>query len=175
MGNVNRISPRMYFFFSRVFPLLFIMVGAVALYFGVNGLYLARESVTWPVADGTIKNATVEYHSGERGAEHTTLKSFTNLISTERPTAETKSPMVTMGRVILPTPREIVNRYPIGKTVKVHYLPSNPDTCVLETGVQTQAWFLPAFGALFFVVGSLMAVFLPKIMRTNANTKRIRA
>jgi hypothetical protein len=61
--------------------------------------------------------------------------------------------------------RQIVNRYPKGKTVKVCYRDGNPALCVLEPGMQAQAWLSPACGFAFFMFGILMVVFLPKLLR----------
>jgi hypothetical protein len=61
--------------------------------------------------------------------------------------------------------RGIVNEYPQGKAVTVYYMQEDPEVSVLEPGVKGQAWFLPLFGLVFFVVGSVMAVLLPRAMR----------
>ncbi len=54
--------------------------------------------------------------------------------------------------------REIVNRYPSGKTVSVHYNPENPQLAVLETGIKFTHLLFPATGILFILLG-LWALF----------------
>ena len=54
--------------------------------------------------------------------------------------------------------REIVSRYPPGKTVSVHYNPDNPQLAVLETGAKFSHLLLPATGILFLLLG-LWALF----------------
>lgn len=39
---------------------------------------------------------------------------------------------------------------------------SIPDVCLLEPGVKGQALILPGMGLIFFIVGSFMAVALPR-------------
>jgi type IV secretory pathway TrbD component len=54
----------------------------------------------------------------------------------------------------------------------VYYMPANPEECLLEPGIKAQSWFLPGFGLVFFVVGSLMAVFIPRAVKKQAPTKQ---
>ena len=70
--------------------------------------------------------------------------------------------------------RRVVNRYPKGKNVTVHYMPGNPEECLLEPGLKGQSWFLPGVGLIFFVVGSGMAVFGDADQKGNASLIRCR-
>ena len=59
MTQTNQMSPRMRFFFSRVFPLLFILVGALTFYFGVRGLneidFVGKYDNQWYIESGAVK------------------------------------------------------------------------------------------------------------------------
>ena len=55
--------------------------------------------------------------------------------------------------------RRIVNRYPEGKSIRVYYMPGNPEECLLEPGLKLQVWFLPSLGLIFLIAGSLIAYF----------------
>ena len=59
----------------------------------------------------------------------------------------------------------VVSRYPQGKPVTVYYMPGNPEECLLEPGLQGQAWLLPGLGLVFFVAGIWLAIILPKVIR----------
>jgi hypothetical protein len=54
---------------------------------------------------------------------------------------------------------DIAARYPVGKKVKVAYLPGEPETAVLEPGIHNESWFLPGAGAAFFLFGLAVIVF----------------
>lgn len=62
----------------------------------------------------------------------------------------------------------IAPRCPKGTTVPVHWMPDNPEECLLEPGVKGQFWFLTAFGLIFLTVVILMAALLPKALRNQA-------
>ena len=49
--------------------------------------------------------------------------------------------------------RGILNRYPVGKKVLVHYDPGNPELAVLETGVHGGAWIALGVGTVFVLAG----------------------
>ena len=167
MAQTNQMSPGMRFFFSRVFPLPFMLIGALTLYFGVRGIYRANESTMWPVADGTIQNSAVEYHSSSEGGGTYHAEVLYQFTVDGQTRSGNKVAFGDYGSSNPSHAQSIVNRYPRGGKVKVHYLTGDPDTCILEPGLHGQAWFLPGCGLIFFVVGSLMAVFLPRLMKKS--------
>jgi hypothetical protein len=63
--------------------------------------------------------------------------------------------------------QSIVNRYPMGGKVKVHYRTGDPDVCILEPRVHGQAWFQTGIGLILLVAGSLMAIYLPTMMQKS--------
>ncbi|MFC1452145.1 DUF3592 domain-containing protein [Verrucomicrobiota bacterium] len=158
----------MKFFFSRIFPLIFVVVGASVAFLGIRGLIRAKASVDWPSTQGNIVESSVERHrsSGSKGSSTTyhaeILYEFTVAGTTFN---GDRVAYGDYGSSSSSHARRIVNRYPKGKSVTVHYMPGNPEQCLLEPGLKGQSWFLPGFGLIFFTVGSLMAVFLPKAIR----------
>lgn len=166
MATTQTMSPRMKFLFARIFPLPFIIVGLAILLFGIKSIVDAQESENWPASEGTIQNSAVEYHSDSDGPGTYHAEVFYQFsVNGQMRSGKT----VAFGDYGSSDPshaQEIVNRYPKGAPVKVYYKSDDPGVCVLEPGMKTQAWFMPGFGAIFFVVGSLMFVFLPKLMRT---------
>jgi hypothetical protein len=154
----------------RLFPWLFLVAGVVMLYFGVSSLNRARASVDWPSASGRIVSSSVERHheSRTRGRGSTTTYHAEVFYEFQVDGATYHGKRVAYGDYGSSSPshaRGIVNRYPEGKEVTVHYMPGNPEVCLLEPGVSLQAWILPGFGLIFLVVGSLMLVFWRKVVR----------
>ncbi|MHC4253174.1 MAG: DUF3592 domain-containing protein [Planctomycetota bacterium] len=167
----------MKFFFSRIFPLIFIAAGAITLYFGVRGIARARASVDWPTARGRIVSSTVDRRrssSGSRRGSSTTYHAEVLYELSVDGTAHDGS-RVAYGDYGSSNPshaRRVVNRYPKGTQVAVHYMPGNPEECLLEAGMKAQSWFVPLFGLVFFAAGCMMAVFLPKAMRKQKAATR---
>lgn len=165
-------APALRFFFGRLFPVPFILVGAVLLFIGVRNLMLSRDSASWPSVEGVVIDSDVEYHrstgTGEnrsRGSYHAeVVYDFTvgdNDYSGDRVS------FGDYGSSDRAHARNIVKRYPAGKTVTVYYKPGDPETCVLETGTPWGAYFLPSFGVVFLGAGVLMAIFVPKLIRSD--------
>ncbi len=170
----NQISPRMRFFFSRIFPLIFVIAGAAVLFFGIRSLRRASASTDWPTTDGVVKFSDVEYHKDSTtGSKRNRARSegtyHAEVMYEYTADGEIRSgTTVAFGDYGSSNPshaRGIVNDYPVDKKVTVYYSPDDPEVCVLEPGVTLQAWFMPAFGFVFFAAGSAMMVFLPKLMK----------
>jgi len=175
-SSSKQMPPAVRFFFSRIFPLIFIVVGASVAFFGIRGLIRAKASMKWPTTQGKVVASSVESHhsSNSNGGSSTTYHAE---ILYEFAVGDTtfNGNRVAYGDYGSSSPshaRRIVNRYPEGKSVTVHYMPGNPEECLLEPGMKMQSWFLPAFGLIFLTVGSLMAVFLPRLMRRQQITER---
>jgi hypothetical protein len=156
------MSPGKRFFFARIFPLPFIFIGALILYFGWLELQQAKESTAWPEVKGQIQNSSVGFRAGKKssGTYHPEVF-YTYIVDAETYSGNT----IAFGDYGSSNPSRaqgIVNRYPKGKIVSVRYLSNDPKVCVLEPGVQVQAWFLPGFGLIFLFAGILMIFFLPR-------------
>jgi hypothetical protein len=157
------MSPMMRFFVMRLFPWPFILVGTLALFFGVRGLLRGHASTVWPAVPGVIQESSVEYQSSSKGGTYHARLRYTYVLEG---TTHSGS-RVAYGDYGSSDPSHaqgIVNRYPAGKAVTVHYMPGSPDESVLEPGIGGSTWFLPLFGFVFATAGILMFVFLPRMM-----------
>ena len=162
------MSPGMQFFFSRIFPLPFIFVGAVVFLIGARDFNRARESVTWPAVKGLIARSEMTSHlsSGAHGSSSTVYHAEI-LYNYRLSGVPYSSNRVSFGDYDSGFPshaQAIVNRYPKGISVQVYYNPQSPELSVLETGVNGATYFLPLGGFLFFVTGCLMLWGLPKLL-----------
>jgi hypothetical protein len=164
MVSSHRISPGMRFFVTRVFPWPFIIVGALVACFGARSVYRAKESMTWPSAEGNIRSSSVAYHSGDDGGGTYHAEILYTFTVDGQTHSGNKVAFGDYGSSNPSHAQTIVNRYPKGTIVQVRYSPDDPDVCVLEPGLKAQAWAIPAFGLGFFTTGMLMAIFLPKLM-----------
>ena len=165
----------MNFFFSRIFPFIFVVVGAIAALFGIHGIIKAKASVDWPSSPGRIVSSTVESHrsTGDSGPRSTTYHAEISYeFSIEGTTFNgNRVAYGDYGSNYPSHARRIANRYPKGKSVTVYYMPENPKECLLEPGLKAQAWILPGLGLIFFAAGSLMVYFCRR--RTTSSNQDI--
>jgi len=169
-SSSQEMSPFLRFFFSYIFPYIFLAVGVVALYFGINGALNAKKSLDWPVAEGTIKRSSVEYHKDSDGGGTYHAEIFYEYAVNDVLFNGKRVAYGDYGSGDPKHARKIANKYPVGKKIKVYYMPEKPDECLLEPGIQMQTFFIPAFGIIFSVAGIIMAIGIPKAMK-GANKK----
>ena len=145
----------------RIFSSVFILVGGVILYFGVESLFAANASKSWPTVQGKILSSSVDSKRSDKGG--TTYHA--EVLYEYNVGGQTQSSHdVAFGGYGSSDPshaRSIVNKYRAGADVTVYYSPSNSSKAVLETGISGQAFFLPGFGAVFFSAGLAMFMFMP--------------
>ena len=153
----------MKFFFSRIFPFIFVVAGAIVSFIGINGLVKAKASAGWPSSPGQIISSSVESRrsTGDSGRSSTTYHAeiFYEFSVAEITFNGTRIAYGDYGSSSPSHARQIVNRYPKGTSVTVYYMPENPEECLLEPGLHAQAWMLPGLGLIFFVAGVLMVYF----------------
>jgi len=172
----KQLTPGIKFFFSLVFPLIFVVVGATVAFFGIRGLVRAKASTDWPSTGGKVVESSVERHSSSRsrGGGTTYHAEIGYEFSVDGTTYN--GDRVAYGDYGSSSPshaRRIVNRYPKGKSVTVYYMPRNPEECLLEPGLKGQSWFLPGLGLVFFAFGTLAAIFLPQVIREQEITQPV--
>lgn len=127
--------------------------------------------MAWPVTDARIQNATVEFHRGNKGGGTYHAEVLYTFAAEGQPHSGNRVAFGDYGSSNPSHAQDIVNRYPTGAVVPVRYLPTEPDVCVLEPGVQGQTWFMPGFGLVFFLTGMLLAVFLPRALKKQEDAK----
>jgi len=163
--STKPMSPGMRFFFGRIFPLIFVIIGALVLYSGFRDLQRAKASTTWPTARGVVQRSSVEYHRSSKGGGTYHAEVMYDFTVSKTVFSSGRVAFGDYGSSNPSHARHIVNNYPKGKSVPVYYMPENPDVCVLEPGLKGQTWVVPVVGFVFFAVGNLMVIFLPRTMR----------
>jgi hypothetical protein len=164
-GSSSRpMSPRMRFYFSRIFPWGFILMGAIVFIFGVRNFTRARESASWPTVEGRVAHSEMTLGSGDESSVYHASVLYNYKLSG----VSYSSDRIGFGDFDSSDSshaQAIVNRYPVGTSVQVHYNPQTPNLSVLETGVNGATYFLAPGGALFLISGCLMLWGLPKLLR----------
>lgn len=138
--------------FAAILLAVFFLVGATIAGVGVRTVFQARESATWPAAQGVIRSSTVTSQRGSKGG--TTYKPEVTYTYTVDG-AEYTGNLIAYGLKGSSASRGFAqyydNKYPEGAAVPVAYDPAHPQTSVLEPGVSKKAFILVAFGAIFAV------------------------
>jgi hypothetical protein len=151
------------FIFSRIFPLPFIVAGALLLYFGVKGVMTAIESADWPRADATVISSSVRWYSSAAAkgrTQHVAEIHYEFFILKSRYIGILRHTSPDAGKA-----NRLIERYPEAKRITAFYKPDNPAVNMLEPGLKPKAFIMPLGGLIFLVPGILMAVFLPRVMK----------
>jgi hypothetical protein len=130
-------------------PGFLIVVACLVSWSGVTELIKAEQSESWPATTGLILDSHIQVRYG-RGVTHTPAITYEYQVGGE--TLISKSILFgdTLGDERHAS--RIVDRFPRGASVTVHYDPSNPASSVLEPGVFPIAWFRPSFGIFVLIM-----------------------
>jgi hypothetical protein len=176
----NRRKPQKVGLIARIFPWPFLLVGLVVLGWGLRNLTKAAQSDDWPTAEGQIVSSEVRTSrnssSGKNGSSGPSYRADISYRYSVNGASYTGD-RVAYGDYGSGNPshaREIVDRYPAGRDVKVYHDPEKPAECVLEPGTKPQAFILPTVGAVFALVGFGMLIGLPMAARKAERQRRTR-
>ncbi|MCP1291917.1 MULTISPECIES: DUF3592 domain-containing protein [Chromobacterium] len=143
---------------EKVIALLVIAIGvAVSAYLWQQSAK-AQQAAGWPSVAGKIVSSEVDWRHA-RGGDSSDRREYRAIVRYEYRVADG---VHRAERLRFPNPgygssdeqaREIVQRYPAGKTVPVFYNPQNPEEACLEPGKHWSAWLAQAVGALVVLVG----------------------
>ncbi|WP_081887643.1 DUF3592 domain-containing protein [Verrucomicrobium sp. BvORR034] len=168
------MGPGMRFFFTIIFPWIFILVGGGIMYAGVTNLRNASASKNWPTVPGKVVISEVDRRRSDKGSTTYSANVVYDYL-VEGTTYSAKRVSFGSGSSSNPAgARTTQNKYKVGTEVNVHYSPKDPSLAVLEPGVTGVTLLLPGIGAVFFLVGCAMAFFLPSAVKKD-ETSRVNA
>jgi len=151
----------------RMFGAAFMLIGVALLTPGVRRMVRAAESVNWPKAPGVILfsgiDSTISESRDDDGAAvETTIFSsplvVEYVVGGRKHYSNTRRFGHLAGSSDANWAQEIAQRYPVGAKVQVSYSPADPDQAVLEPGISSEAYWLPASGLVFLLFGLLVVV-----------------
>lgn len=146
---------------AAVFLLVIGIVGvALTMFLGIPMVMSALESKGWPSVEGTI---TVSEFTTNRDRDDGSVTYGASVAYDYKvnDTSYTGS-NVHFGQYGTSDPsygRGIINRYPLGKQVRVYYDSNDPSTSVLEPGAGWSSFMVAGIGALFTLVGFIGSFF----------------
>ncbi len=161
------------FRFAYAFAGFFILGGLVALGFGVWNLAWSFRCAHWPTTQGVIQTAKMERHES-RNKTGTTF-TYSADISYNYQVAGTNytSTRLAFGEMSSSTDyaQRILDRFPVGRKVPVHYSPDDPRLAVLETGVHGGTWICFGVGTVFSLAGWMMLKMFSWAFRAEQTTQ----
>jgi hypothetical protein len=129
----------------------------VAFYFGKPILDNAARSKEWPTVVGVVERSEVVTRRDKDG----TMYSADVAYKYEVDQREYRSSNVSFGGGFSSSSsgwaNKLVNRYPVGKEIDVHYDPEEPGNSVLEPGTNWTSYIVYGIGLLFLAIGVLVA------------------
>ncbi len=138
---------------TQLFCSLFIVVGLIAVGAGAWITIKSLRSEHWPVTDGVILTAEMKSHSGEQGDTYSANVTYDYQVAGVKYIGKE----ISIGQMSSSTgyAQEILNRYPVGKKVSVHYSPADTSEAVLETGIHGGTWICFGVGLAFTLAGTM--------------------
>jgi len=151
---------------AQLFCSLFVVIGLVAAGIGIWTLAKSIRSEHWPVTDGIVQSAEMKSHSGSKGGTtYSAEVTYTYQVAGTGYTGD----KVSIGQMSSSSEYagKILNRYPVGKKVSVHYAPGDPSDAVLETGIHGGTWICLGVGTAF----TLFGIMFLQIQRATARAQ----
>jgi hypothetical protein len=138
---------------TQLFCSLFIVIGLVAVGAGIWTLTKSLRTEHWPVTDGVILTAEIKSHSGEHGDTYSPEVTYSYRVNGTGYTGK----KIAIGQMSSSTgyAQGVLQRYPVGQKVSVHYSPDDPAEAVLETGIHGGVWICFGVGTAFVLAGAL--------------------
>ena len=135
-----------------LFCWFFISVGSVLVCVGGWMFVKSFRTGYWPVTDGVIRSAWMKPSSSGKGS--TTYKpevTYTYQVAG----VSYKGDKIAIGQVSSSAgyAQGVLDRYPVGTNISVHYSPTNPAKAVLETGIHGGTWICLGVGTAFAMFG----------------------
>jgi len=153
-----RLERKTGYFIAFLFLTVF---GIVLAGFGIVLFQQTASAEKWPTTDGIIFHSTVDSYREHDSTMHKPLVQYKYTVNG----VNYSSNRVRFGVISTSDggyANEVVNRYPVGKTVKVYYNPDNPSEALLEPGI-TWIEYLPIlFGLIFILIGIVFLFFVIK-------------
>jgi len=139
-----------------IFSLVFVLAGGATLFlWGIPTIQKAYASQSWPSVQGTITVSNLVTNTDSDGTTYKADIGY-NYIASEQTQSGTNVTFGAYSSSNASEMRSIVNRYPLGTSVKVYVDPKDPTNSVLEPGVSLGSFLAAGVGLLFFILGIVM-------------------
>jgi hypothetical protein len=152
-----------------LFGFLFGAIGLGIAIWGWSVLSNARASLSWPTTEGRVVFSEVDHSTDSEGGDS---YSADIVYRYEVDDQEYENDRVRFGENSSSNrgpAEDLVERYPVGRNVDVHYEPDDPDNSVLEPGVTLGSYLGLCLGGFFVVLAIILVpvMVLPPFLRNR--------
>ncbi len=136
---------------AQLFFALLIILGLAAIAFGITLAIKGMRTEHWPITNGKIESANLKEQSSRNGPTYSAEVTYRYQVNGDSYTGN----KISVGALSSSDEyaRAILNRYPVGAPVSVHYSPGDPADAVLETGIHGGTWLCFGVGTVFTLAG----------------------
>jgi len=137
-----------------LFFVLFAILGCAILFSGILGIERGGAIKGWPTTDGIVTDSYVQsVHHGGRSpyTSHSPMLTYDYIVNGDSYRSTKHAP--SHGTDSLASAEAILEEYPVGTTVLVHYDPGNPADSVLETAIDADTMAAPFIGGSLILLG----------------------
>ena len=164
-SNAKQMTPKQAMFIMLIFAVIGILL---TIFWGIPTARNAMESKNWPSADGriTISSVSENYDSDDNSVTYGAKMAYNYTVNGLPYTGGT----VAFGDYSSSDPSHaggIVSRYPVGKSVKVYYDPSDPKMSALEPGAGWSSFVGLMVGIGFGIIGVAGFLFARKKLHSE--------
>ncbi|MDX1944912.1 MAG: DUF3592 domain-containing protein [Pirellulaceae bacterium] len=139
--------------------------GLFTFYLGLPMYFRAKASTEWPTVPGRIQVSEVKQTTEKGKTKYSASLQFSYDVKGKNYESAYIWPSGGYSSNSKTNHRAIVERYPVGKEVKVYYDPREPSFGVLEPGLTATNYIVLIAGALFFLAGLVLGLYtLRRIM-----------
>lgn len=153
---------------STSFGIIFTLVGALIFYFwGWPPLKYAYESKSWPKTSFTIIRSEVDSWMKDGKSQYEARINYSYEVDGKKYNSTKISTSGSYSGSNIAKAKEIVEKFPAGKTVDIFYDPEVPDSATLKTGVSSNDIIMAVFPLLFLIIGLAVLIGILKPQRTT--------
>ena len=149
---------------AGVFGAIFLTLGILGLSSGAQRLWRASASENWPTVEGKVlfsKVNTEEIRDANRQRAETFSPEF--VYTYQIAGVKHFNNLRRFGQIAgggEDWAADVAAHYPVGKAVRVHYYPADPDVAVLEPGRNSEGLWLPGAGLVALLFGLATLIWL---------------
>ena len=136
-------------------------ITSIGISFIFAGIFLVidlKNRVNWPTVEGKIITSAIEEHKSKRTGRITyeAVVCYEYKVNNVLHYGNTVSYNDRLSKIVKYN-TDIVNKYPKGSIVTIHYNPNKPHVAVLETDIKSNMWHLSIIGVIFLIAGLYMS------------------
>lgn len=135
---------------AQVFLGLFLLIGIGIIGVGFGIMFKSLRTNRWPMTEGVIESAQIQANHSDEGRSYCPKVTYTYHVAG----IAYDGTKIAIGQMSSSSDyaQGVLDRYPVGRKVTVHYSPTDPAEAVLEPGIHGGTWICFGVGGAFTLV-----------------------